>query len=86
MEEKRLNQIINEALTKTDEKKIESMIRKEIKQSFGSDLEKKVSTIVAKEIKGSKFEKQVVKISKDVLEQLYKQLWMRRMFWKSGIK
>jgi len=86
MTENKLRHIIKEALTKTDENKIGVLIRKEIKDAFGSDLEKKVSTIVAKEIKGSKFEKQVVKISKDVLEQLYKQLWMRRMFWKSGIK
>ncbi len=86
MEKPHLKQIIKEALTQTDEKKIQSMIKKEIKQSFGSDLEKKVQSIVSKEIKGSKFEKEVVKISKDVLEQLYKQLWMKRMFWKSGIK
>ena len=86
MEDKRLKQIINEALTKTDEKKIETLIRKEIKKSFGGDLEKKVKAIITKELKGSKFEKEVVKISKDVLEQLYKQLWMRRMFWKNGIK
>lgn len=86
MTENKLRHIIKEVLTKTDENKIGVLIRKEIKDAFGSDLEKKVSTIVAKEIKGSKFEKQVVKISKDVLEQLYKQLWMRRMFWKSGIK
>ena len=86
MEDKRLKQIINEALTKTDENQIGVMIRKEIKKSFGSDLEKKVKEIIAKELKGSKFEKEVVKISKDVLEQLYRQLWMRRMFWKNGIK
>ena len=62
------------------------MIRKEIKDAFGSDLEKKVVNIVNKQIKGTKFEKEVVKISKDVLEQLYRELWMRRMFWKNAIK
>ena len=62
------------------------MIRKEIKDAFGSDLEKKVTNIVNKEIRGTKFEKEVVKISKDVLEQLYRELWMRRMFWKNAIK
>jgi hypothetical protein len=81
--EKRL---LYEALTKTDETKIERMIRKEIKQSFGKDLDKKVRDIVQKEIKGTKFEKHIVNITKDVLEQLYRQLWMRRMFWKNGIK
>ncbi len=31
-------------------------------------------------------QKGVVRISKGVLEQLYGELWMRRMFWKKGIK
>lgn len=86
MTDNRLRHIIKEALTKTDENKIGVMIRKEIKDSFGTDLEKKVINIVNKEIKGTKFEKEVVKISKDVLEQLYRELWMRRMFWKNAIK
>ena len=48
--------------------------------------EKKVNDIVEKELKGTKFKKEVVNISKDVLEQLYRELWMRRMFWKHAIK
>tara|TARA_B100000886_G_scaffold285246_1_gene209690 strand:- start:233 stop:493 length:261 start_codon:yes stop_codon:yes gene_type:complete len=86
MDDTKLAHIIKEALTKTDENKIGVMIRKEIKNSFGKDLEKKVRDVVEKEIKGTKFEKEVVKISKDVLEQLYRELWMRRMFWKNAIK
>ena len=86
MKDTQLKYIIREALTKTDENKIGVMIRKEIKDAFGSDLEKKVTNIVSKELKGTKFKKEVVKISKDVLEQLYKELWMRRMFWKNAIK
>ncbi len=86
MEDIRLKQIIREALTKTDENQIGVMIRKEIKDAFGKDLEKKVKDIVSKELKGNPFEKEVKKISKDVLEQLYRELWMRRMFWKNGIK
>lgn len=86
MEDMNLRHIIKEALTKTDENKIGVMIRKEIKDAFGKDLEKKVTDIVDKQLKGTKFEKEVVKISKDVLEQLYRELWMRRMFWKNAIK
>ena len=86
MTDNKLKHIIKEALTKTDENKIGVLIRKEIKDAFGSDLEKKVINIVNKQIKGTKFEKEVVKISKDVLEQLYRELWMRRMFWKNAIK
>jgi uncharacterized hydantoinase/oxoprolinase family protein len=86
MNDNELKYIIKEALTKTDENNIGVMIRKEIRNAFGSNLENKVKDIVNKEIKGTKFEKQVVKISKDVLEQLYRELWMRRMFWKNAIK
>jgi hypothetical protein len=86
MTDARLKYIIKESLTQTDKNQIGVMIRKEIKTAFGSDLEKKVKDIVNKEIKGTKFQKEVVKISKDVLEQLYRELWMRRMFWKSAIK
>ncbi len=86
MEDRIVKQIIREALTKTDEKQIGVMIRKEIKSAFGNDLEKKVKDIIEKEIKGTKFEKRIVDITKDVLEQLYRQLWMKRMFWKNAIK
>jgi len=85
MEDKNLKRIIREALTKTDENQIGVMIRKEIKDAFGSDLERKVKEIVSKELKGKPFEKEVVKISKDVLEQLYRELWMRRAMWKAAI-
>tara|TARA_R110000824_G_scaffold218655_1_gene405377 strand:- start:330 stop:590 length:261 start_codon:yes stop_codon:yes gene_type:complete len=86
MTDNNLKYIIKEALTQTDENQIGVMVRKEIKRAFGSDLEKKVKDLVGKELKGTKFRNDVVKISKDVLEQLYRELWMRRMFWKNAIK
>jgi len=86
MNDKRLKQIISEALTKTDEAKIGIMIRKEIKDAFGSDLEKKVAKILEKELKGTKFRKNIVDINKDVLVQLHKELWMRRQFWLTALK
>ena len=86
MNNKRLKQIISESLTKTDEAKIGVMIRKEIKDAFGSDLEKKVLKILEKELKGTKFRKNIVDINKDVLVQLHKELWMRRQFWLTALK
>ena len=86
MDNKRLKQIISESLTKTDENKIGVMIRKEIKDAFGSDLEKKVLKILEKELKGTKFRKNIVNINKDVLVQLHKELWMRRQFWLTALK
>ena len=75
-----------EELTKTDENKIGVMVRKEIKKSFGGDLEKKVLKIIEKELKSSKFKKDIVEINKDVLVKLYRELWMRRQMWLTGIK
>ena len=86
MNDKRLKQIISESLTKTDEAKIGVMIRKEIKDAFGSDLEKKVLKILEKELKGTKIRKNIVDINKDVLVQLHKELWMRRQFWLTALK
>jgi uncharacterized hydantoinase/oxoprolinase family protein len=86
MDDLRLKQIIKETLTKTDENKIGVMIRKEIKDAFGDDFEKKVLKIIEKEIKGSKFKKEIVEINKDVLVKLYRELWMRRQMWLTGIK
>ena len=86
MDNKRLKQIISESLTKTDEANIGVMIRKEIKDAFGSDLEKKVLKILEKELKGTKFRKKIVDINKDVLVQLHKELWMRRQFWLTSLK
>ena len=86
MNDKRLKQIISESLTKTDEANIGVMIRKEIKDAFGSDLEKKVLKILEKELKGIKFRKKIVDINKDVLVQLHKELWMRRQFWLTALK
>lgn len=86
MNDKKLKQIINEELTKTDQNKIGVMIRKEIKDAFGGDLEKKVLKIIEKELKSSKFKKDIVEINKDVLVKLYRELWMRRQMWLTGIK
>jgi hypothetical protein len=86
MNDKRLKKIIRESLTKTDENKIGVMIRKEIKNVFGKDLEKKVLKIIKDELKNSKFKKDIVEINKEVLVQLYKELWIKRQFWLNAIK
>jgi hypothetical protein len=86
MDNQTLKKIIRESLSKTDENQIGAMIRKEIKKSFGEDLESKVLKILEKELKNSKLKKHIVEINKDVLVQLYKELWMRRNMWLTAIK
>ena len=86
MDNQTLKKIIRESLSKTDENQIGAMIRKEIKKSFGEDLVSKVLKILEKELKNSKLKKHIVEINKDVLVQLYKELWMRRNMWLTAIK
>lgn len=86
MDKRMLKNIIRESLTQTDENQISAMIRREIKKAFGEDLESKVLKILEKELKNSKLKKHIVEINKDVLVQLYKELWMRRNMWLTAIK
>ena len=86
MDKNRLRFIIKESLSQTYENQIGVLIRKEIKKSFGDDLEKKVIQIIKKELKGKGIRKDITDISKDVLVQLYKELWTKRQFWLNSIK
>ena len=49
-------------------------------------LQKKIEKMVADKIKGDKgLEDKMVEISRNVLTQLFKALWTKRSFWKSGL-
>jgi hypothetical protein len=86
MDKNHLRYTIKESLTQSDENQIGVMIRKEIKNAFGDDLEKKVLKIIQKELKGKNLRKDILDINKDVLVQLYKELWIKRQFWLNSIK
>ena len=86
MDKNCLGFIIKESLSQTDENQIGVLIRIEIKKAFGDDLEKKVIQIIKKELKGKDLKKDIMDINKDVLVQLYKELWTKRQFWLSSIK
>lgn len=82
---------INEALSPSDKSDIKVMIKKEIKDFLditrGSQFETKVKDIVKDSLKTNKdFENKVVEITRNVLVQLYKQLWTRRSFWANDLK
>lgn len=77
---------ITESLTQTDKGEIERMIRKEIKDSLeDSKFKKKIKDFMDDEHKSRDFEQKVVEISKNVLVQLYKQMYNKRSFWTSGL-
>lgn len=71
---------INENLTKTD-------ISKEIKVYMDTNTFKdKVEKIVKDRLKNDKeLEDKVVEITKNVLTQLYKNLWVKRGMWRNSL-
>ena len=77
------------ALTNTDIKKIERIVRKEMKDFMDSTRVKNIVLKIAQEElekKGVVDKKQVVDISTKALVELFRQLWMRRNFWDGPVK
>ena len=62
-------------------------VKKEIKIYLDSQaMEDKITKIVKDRIKNEKMlEDKVVEITTNVLTQLYKNLWIKRNFWKTGL-
>lgn len=71
---------LNEEMNKSD-------VKSEVKKYMdSSEFKSKVEKIVKDRIKNEKaLEDKVVDITKNVLTQLYKQLWTKRAFWKNGL-
>jgi hypothetical protein len=71
---------INENLTKTD-------VSKEIKLYMDTNtFKEKVEKIVKDRLKNDKeLEDKVVEITKNVLTQLYKTLWVKRGMWRNSL-
>ena len=74
---KRLNETV---LTKSD-------VKDEVKSQMDSNaIKKKIEDIVKNKIKDDKdLEDKVVEISKNVLTQLFKALWVKRASWRENI-
>lgn len=80
----KIRQILNEELSKKDKEDVQSMIDKAIDSN---DLEKVVIKLVKDRIKNEKeLEDKVVDITKNVITQLFKTLWVKRNFWKTTLK
>jgi len=79
---------LNEELTRIDKSDIKKLIQKEIETSLKSTtFKEKVSDAVTKDVKKNpELEKMVVEITRNVITQLYKVLWMRRTFWRNSLK
>lgn len=63
---------------------IEKIVNDEINKFVNDLLDKKIKEIIAK--KSSATRGELVELTKDALESVYKMLWVKRDFWKTDIK
>jgi hypothetical protein len=78
------------ALTDTEKREIEVMIRKEIKEFMGHNtmkqFEDKLIDTISREISRGKLENDVKDITVRVFREFYNFMWTNRSYWESRIK
>lgn len=78
------------ALTNSDMKEIEILIRKEIKTFMDSQtlkqFEDKFMEKIAKEIKSGKLEGEVKELVVKMFREFYQFMWMNRSYWEPRLK
>lgn len=78
------------ALTNSDKKEIEILIRKEIKDFMGSNTvkqyEDKLIDLISKEIKRGKLEGDVKDITLKMFREFYNFMWTQRSYWEPRLK
>jgi len=78
------------ALTNTEKKEIETMIRKEIKNfmetSTIKQFEDKFMEKILKDIKKGKLEGEVKEITLKMFREFYQFMWMNRSYWEPRLK
>jgi ribosomal protein S20 len=78
------------ALTNTEKKEIETMIRKEIKNFMDSStikqFEDKFMEKIIKDIKRGKLEGEVKEITLKMFREFYQFMWMNRSYWEPRLK
>jgi ribosomal protein S20 len=78
------------ALTNTEKKEIETMIRKEIKNFMESStikqFEDKFMEKIIKDVKRGKLEGEVKDITLRMFREFYQFMWMNRSYWEPRLK
>ena len=78
------------ALTNTEKKEIEVMIRKEIKSFMNNNtikqFEDQLMDRIQKEIKRGKLEGEVKDITLRMFREFYQFMWMNRSYWEPRLK
>lgn len=78
------------ALSASDKREIETMIRKEIKSFLDSNtlkqFENRMIDIVQKEIKRGKIQGDINEIVTKIMREFYNIMWTKRSFWEPQLK
>jgi hypothetical protein len=78
------------ALSNTDKKEIETLVRKEIKDFMGSttvkQYESKLIEMISKELKRGKLEGDVKDITLKMFREFYNFMWTQRSYWEPRLK
>ena len=78
------------ALTNTDKKEIEVMVRREIKDFLGSttvqQMEKKILEMISKELKRGSVRGDVNNAIINIMKEFYQIMWTRKGFWENQLK
>ena len=78
------------ALTSSESKEIEVMIRKEIKSFMNNNtikqFEDQLMDRIQKEIKRGKLEGEVIEITLRMFREFYQFMWMNRSYWEPRLK
>lgn len=78
------------ALTTTEKKEMETLIRKEIKDFLGSSTvqqyENKLIDTISKELKRGKLEGDIKDITLRMFREFYQFMWTNRSYWEPKLK
>jgi hypothetical protein len=78
------------ALTATEKKEIEILVRKEIKDFLGSQtikqFEDKMLSMISKELKRGKLETDVKELVVKMFREFYQFMWSQRGYWEPRLK
>jgi hypothetical protein len=78
------------ALTTTEKKEIEILIRKEIKDFLGSNtmrqFEDKMIDMIEKEAKRGRVEKEIKEIVVKIFSEFYQFMWTQKSYWEPRLK
>lgn len=78
------------ALTNSEKRELETMIRKEIRDFMGSStvkqFEDKIFDKIEKDLRRGKLESNVKDITLRMFRELYQFMWMNRSYWESRLK